>query len=183
MTETLSSKFPSASTLRASSKYQSDIIKDQPDFTTHISSSKSEDSSAEAISKKIAETENLVTQMMIARSKNMNPLSEKNEDAAGEMAKMQLSLAQTKASLMGAQSTAKLAESMTKSALMQAKEFQGQNIGYDDSVRSNSGGPVTFNYDLRYKQSDLQGSTRGVSANITILNEEGVAVFRKKARD
>lgn len=146
----------------------------QPDFTVKAPDNNS--SSVEALETKVSEMKDTFIKMMCATVKNQSPDDPADVNA---MTQTMASMASAEASMLGATGVAKLNQTMSRSALLQAKEFQGQEVYYDDSERFFSGNSLEFEYDLNYGTQKIPENAR-VTSIVTVLNDKGVKVYSSK---
>ena len=134
----------------------------------------------EAIQKQLQDTKDHFMKVLTATFKSQNPLTAGDKDSTHQIAQTQAAMAGAEASITAAAVAAEIREEMAGSPMLRAKEFHGQKVHWDDSIRTFSGKqPTTFTYHLTYPQDDRLKSA-GVSATAIIKDSDGKKVFSKK---
>lgn len=115
-------------------------------------------------------------QMYVASLKNQDPFSEKSNTESG------VQIAGTTATISSlnqiSEQVEDLIDNSKKSQLLNASEFQGQEVYYDDSMREYRGRDVEFSYEL--KGPNHLPADAPIKTTVKIFDEKGTLVFSTK---
>lgn len=112
-------------------------------------------------------------EMYLASLKNQDPFSEKSNTESG------VQIAGTTATISSLNQISEqiedLIDNSKKSQLLNAAEFQGQEVYYDDSIREYRGHDLEFNYQL--KAPNHLPADAPLKTTVKIYDERGIVVF------